>query len=105
MDLAAISLYRRVVQEALTNVARHAQANEVSVRLSADDRHCHLRIRDDGVGLPADSRPRGDAFGLLGMRERILQLGGVLSVESSPGNGVTIAAQVPLSRILVEGQA
>ncbi|OUL77855.1 PAS domain-containing sensor histidine kinase [Paraburkholderia hospita] len=101
-DLAAISLYR-VAQEALTNVARHAQANEVSVRLSADERHYHLRIHDDGVGLPQDSAPRGDAFGLLGMRERIVQLGGVLSVESSPGNGVTIAAHVPLSRILVEG--
>jgi signal transduction histidine kinase len=102
-DLAAISLYR-VVQEALTNIARHAQANEVSVTLSADERYCHLQIHDDGVGLPEDSSPRNDAFGLLGMHERIIQLGGILSVESSPGNGVTITAEVPLSRIiLVEG--
>jgi PAS domain S-box-containing protein len=103
-DLAAICLYR-VVQEALTNVARHAHANQVSVRLSADNNQCRLRIRDDGVGLPEDFPPRGDAFGLIGMRERILLLGGVLSVESSPGNGVTIDAQVPLSRILVEDLA
>jgi len=102
-DLAAISLYR-VVQEALTNVARHAQANEVSVTLLADDRYCHLRIDDDGVGLPTDSTPRSDSFGLLGMRERISQLGGVLSVESSPGRGVTITARVPLSRITVESR-
>lgn len=100
-DLAAISLYR-VAQEALTNVARHARANEVSVTLSADERHCHLRIHDDGVGLAEGSTLRGDAFGLLGMRERILQLGGVLSVQSTPGDGVTIAAHVPLARILVE---
>jgi signal transduction histidine kinase len=51
-DLAAISLYR-VVQEALTNVARHAQANAVSVSLSANDRYCQLEIRDDGVGFAA----------------------------------------------------
>ncbi|RQR24554.1 PAS domain S-box protein [Burkholderia sp. Bp9143] len=100
-DLAAISLYR-VVQEALTNVARHAQANEVLVSLSANHRYCYLRVSDDGVGLPHESTPRPDAFGLVGMRERILQLGGVLSVESSPGHGVTIAAQIPLSSILVE---
>lgn len=63
-----------------------------------------LRIHDDGVGLPADSTPRSDSFGLLGMRERISQLGGVLSVESSPGRSVTITARVPLSRITVESR-
>jgi PAS domain S-box-containing protein len=99
-DLAAISLYR-VVQEALTNVARHAQAHEVAVVLSADERYCHLQIDDDGVGLPEDSTSRRDAFGLLGMQERIIQLGGVLSVQSRPGKGVTIMAEVPLSRILI----
>ncbi|MFM0061477.1 PAS domain-containing sensor histidine kinase [Paraburkholderia phytofirmans] len=102
-DLAAISLYR-VIQEALTNVARHARANEVFVTLSADDRHCHLKIHDDGVGLQKDSTPRADSFGLLGMRERISQLGGVFSIDSSPGRGVTITARVPLSRILMESQ-
>ncbi|WP_175828805.1 PAS domain-containing sensor histidine kinase [Burkholderia cepacia] len=101
-DLAAISLYR-VAQEALTNVARHAQANEVSVILSTNERECRLRVHDDGVGFPEQSPIRADAFGVLGMRERILQLGGILSIESVPGNGVTITAQVPLSRILMEG--
>lgn len=101
-DMAAISLYR-VVQEALTNVARHAQASEVLVTLSADDGHCHLRIHDDGVGLPEGTTPRADSFGLRGMRERISQLGGVLSIDSSPGRGVTITARVPLSRIMAQG--
>ncbi|NTX19030.1 PAS domain-containing sensor histidine kinase [Burkholderia cepacia] len=100
-DLAAISLYR-VVQEALTNVARHAQANEVFVSLSTNHRYCYLRISDDGVGFPYESTSRPDAFGVVGMRERILQLGGVLSVESSPGNGVTVSAQVPLASIASE---
>ncbi|WP_175812190.1 PAS domain-containing sensor histidine kinase [Burkholderia contaminans] len=99
--LAAISLYR-VVQEALTNVARHAQASEVLVSLTTNHRYCHLRVSDDGVGFPRESTPRPDAFGLVGMRERILQLGGVLSVESSPGNGVIITAQIPLVSISVE---
>ena len=100
-DLAAISLYR-VVQEALTNVARHAQANEVTVKLSVDDRDCHLRIHDDGVGFALDSPPRADAFGVLGMRERIVMLGGILRIKSTPGNGVSVTAHVPLSRILAQ---
>ncbi|MFP3801886.1 PAS domain S-box protein [Paraburkholderia sp. SIMBA_027] len=97
-DLAEISLFR-VAQEALTNVARHAKAMQVAVTLSADDQDCHLCIRDDGVGLPKEWKLRPDAFGLRGMRERIAQLGGNLFVEGKPGNGVTIAAKVPLSRI------
>ena len=100
-DLAAISLYR-VVQEALTNVARHAQANEVTVKLSVDNRDCHLRIHDDGVGFALDSPPRADAFGVLGMRERIVMLGGILRIKSTPGNGVSVMAHVPLSRILAQ---
>ncbi|MEM5341377.1 PAS domain-containing sensor histidine kinase [Paraburkholderia azotifigens] len=99
-DIAAISLYR-VAQEALTNVARHAQANAVLVALSTDGQYCRLQVKDDGVGLPEDCSSRRDAFGLVGMRERILQLGGVLLIDSKPGTGVTVAAQVPLARIVV----
>ena len=99
-DLAAISLFR-VAQEALTNVARHAKAMQAVVTLSADDQDCNLRIQDDGVGLPKEWKIRPDAFGLRGMRERIAQLGGSLFVEGEPGNGVIIAAKVPLSRITV----
>ena len=99
-DLAAISLFR-VAQEALTNIARHAKASQVAVTLSTDDKDCDLRIRDDGVGLPAEWQLRPDAFGMRGMRERIAQLGGNLSVESKPGQGVTVAAKVPLLRITV----
>lgn len=100
-DLATISLFR-ISQEALTNVARHAKANEVSVSLSADARDYQLRSHDDGVGFPKDAAQRPDALGLLGMREWVLQLGGTLSTDSVPGNGVTITAKLPLSRIAVE---
>ncbi|OBR52906.1 PAS domain S-box protein [Paraburkholderia tropica] len=99
-DLAAISLFR-VVQEALTNIARHAKASHVAVTLSTHEKECDLRICDDGVGIPAESELRPDAFGMRGMRERIAQLGGRLSVVSGPGQGVTVVAKVPLSRITV----
>ncbi|WP_250479171.1 MULTISPECIES: PAS domain-containing sensor histidine kinase [unclassified Caballeronia] len=100
-DLASISLFR-VVQEALTNVARHSKATAVAVTLSTDGDDCHVRVRDDGVGLPREWKLRPDAFGMRGMRERITQLGGDLCVDGSPGDGVTVAARVPLSRITAE---
>ncbi len=100
-DLATISLFR-VVQEALTNVARHAEAAEVSITLRSDGQNCHVRIRDDGGGLPIGWKLRPDAFGMRGMRERIAQLGGDLSVDGRPGAGVTVSARVPLSRIAAD---
>ncbi|KAK42400.1 histidine kinase [Caballeronia jiangsuensis] len=96
-ELTTISLYR-VVQEALTNVARHANASEVNVDLSTDDRSCRLSIADDGDGLPASS-PRAEAFGLMGMHERAEQLGGTLAIKSEPGVGVELTLVAPLARI------
>lgn len=94
-EQAAITLYR-VAQEALTNVVKHARARQVTVKLRSDA-HCYeLRIEDDGVGLQQEAMPRADAFGILGMRERILQLGGILQIESRPGSGVSILARVPI---------
>ncbi|WP_250441778.1 PAS domain-containing sensor histidine kinase [Caballeronia sp. AZ1_KS37] len=100
-DLASISLFR-VVQEALTNVARHSKARAVAITLSTEGDDCHVRVRDDGVGLPIDWKLRPDAFGMRGMRERTAQLGGDLYVDGSPGDGVTVAARVPLSRITTQ---
>ncbi|MDR6207854.1 PAS domain-containing sensor histidine kinase [Paraburkholderia graminis] len=97
-ELTAISIFR-ITQEALTNVARHAKARTVDLSLSADERECRLQIRDDGVGMSEQRAPRADAFGLVGMRERIVQLGGVLSVQSTPGRGVTVSARVPRAGI------
>ncbi|WP_321937656.1 PAS domain-containing sensor histidine kinase [Paraburkholderia sp. J8-2] len=100
-ELATISLYR-VAQEALTNVARHARATQVEIILSRNGEDCNLRIHDDGVGFPGGWKLRPDAFGVRSMRERIAQLGGDLSIESVPGNGVTVAARVPLSRVTLQ---
>ncbi|WP_028220910.1 PAS domain-containing sensor histidine kinase [Paraburkholderia oxyphila] len=94
-DFATTALFR-VAQEALTNVARHARAHEVKIHLSNDERRCRLSIGDDGVGFDRGKAVRPDAFGLLGMRERMVQLGGALTVDSQPGAGVTITAELRL---------
>ena len=88
------TLYR-VVQEALSNIVKHAGAEHVSVVLSQRGRSVAATIDDDGRGF--DHRKiRADALGLVGMRERLALVGGTLEVESTAGGGTTIAAQVPL---------
>jgi signal transduction histidine kinase len=90
----------RVVQEALSNASRHAGTREQWVSLVVDDEDCVVTIRDDGKGFDtaapvrtADRRPR---LGLQGMRERIELLGGEFAVKSSPGQGTTVTARIPL---------
>lgn len=86
----------RVVQEALTNVVRHAQVDDAKVHLRLDGQSVDVRISDRGVGFnPAAPRP-ATAGGILGMRERAELLGGTLSIESAPGAGTLITAQFPL---------
>jgi len=83
----------RVLQEALTNVARHADARSVSVRLVRDAATVALRVQDDGTGFePGD----GGRLGLRGMRERVALLGGSVEIESEPGAGTTITAHFPV---------
>jgi signal transduction histidine kinase len=89
------TLYR-VVQEALTNVVKHAGAQHVSVVLSARPGSVVATIDDDGQGFDLGN-VREDALGLLGMRERLALVHGTLAVESSAA-GTTIAAEVPLPR-------
>jgi signal transduction histidine kinase len=88
------TLYR-VVQEALTNVVKHAGAEHVSIVVSKRDGTVVATIDDDGRGFE-ESDVRDEALGLLGMRERLTLVGGSLTIESSPGSGTTIAAQAPL---------
>ena len=88
------SLYR-IVQEALTNIAKHANARHVSVVLSRQGRQLKLSIEDDGAGFVVAQRPAG-RLGLVGMRERIEALGGSLEIESAPGQGTTVLVSVPL---------
>jgi signal transduction histidine kinase len=84
----------RIVQEALTNVARHASARNVEVRLMEQDLALEVTIRDDGVGFNVGRLRAG--LGLLGMGERAELAGGRLDIESAPGAGTTIRAHFPL---------
>lgn len=85
-----VAVYR-IAQEALTNVARHSQAQYCTLRLSLGD-DLKLEISDDGTGLPADYNP---GVGLRSMRERAEELGGRFEIESLPGRGTNILAQLP----------
>ena len=88
------TLYR-VVQEALSNVVKHAAAEHVSIVLSQRGSSVAATIDDDGAGFD-EAEVRADALGLTGMRERLALVGGALEIESTPGRGTTVAAQVPV---------
>lgn len=87
----------RIVQESLTNVARHARAQAVSIRLEHGDGWLSLEVQDDGRGF--DTRLIGgtESFGLLGIRERVVMLGGTVRFVSEPGKGTTIVIRIPLA--------
>ena len=97
-DTVNISLYR-FLQEALTNVAKHARANRVKVKLSRGSGTVSLSVVDDGQGfVPQDSTPdpsKSSGIGLLGMQERFELLGGKLDVKSRPGRGTRLVAHAP----------
>ncbi len=83
----------RIIQEALTNVRKHARASQVQVTLSYMDDLLAVDIQDDGGGFINATAP--DGYGLRSMRDRVAELGGILTIESSPGHGCTIAAEIP----------
>jgi PAS domain S-box-containing protein len=88
----------RIVQEALTNVARHAKVAEVAVRLWVDENALDLRIEDRGAGFdPEATLSAAASSGLAGMRERAALLGGRLTVTSTPGSGTQVMAELPLA--------
>jgi len=87
----------RIVQEALTNVARHARVSEVRVRLLAEETVLRIQVQDEGVGFDvASALASGARAGLAGMRERVLLLDGWLNVDSAPGAGTQVSAGLPL---------
>ena len=97
---AELALYR-VLQEAMRNVAQHAGARHVAVRLTQPGRFVRLSITDDGTGFDPDrlsaARGRAAGLGLLSMHERAAYVGGALDVRSTPGAGTTISARIPLA--------
>lgn len=92
---AALCLFR-VAQEALNNVARHAGARSASVTLRRMDDGVLLAVRDDGVGFEPEHPRERMQLGLVSMRERVRLVNGTLDIESTPGQGTTIVAWVPV---------
>jgi signal transduction histidine kinase len=89
----------RVVQEALNNVARHAQASGVQVRVQRTEYGIDLTVQDDGTGFDAE-RVRG--LGLLGMEERVRHLGGIFAIDSHPGRGTLLRINLPIADLATE---
>ena len=92
-DYACVTVYR-IVQEALTNVTRHAHAKHVRVQLTLDSQGLNLNIEDDGRGM-ADTQAVHPGFGLLGMQERVASVAGRMSISSKLGQGLRLAIQIP----------
>ena len=89
----------RTAQEALTNVARHAQASQVSVKLARVTDAVRLEVTDDGIGFDTNAPARhasGSGMGLVGMRERVALVGGRCVVTAAPGGGVRVVVELPL---------
>jgi len=98
LDLApdqAAALFR-IAQEALTNIAKHARANTVAVKLQRARGLLSLKISDDGHGIHAADRAKPDSFGLRGMAERASALGGALTLSHAPGGGTVVAIKLRL---------
>jgi two-component system NarL family sensor kinase len=88
-----VGLYR-IAQEALQNALRHADASRVVIRLEASPDRVRLTIEDDGRGFVIGEESSASRFGLIGMRERARLLGGSFELESSPGAGTRVTAEV-----------
>lgn len=95
VDQARSTALFRMLQEALTNVARHADATQVTIRLAQEARELHLDIADNGTGISQAAQASPRSFGIMGMRERALALGGTLHIEGIAGTGTIVRVRVP----------
>jgi PAS domain S-box-containing protein len=85
----------RILQETLTNVARHANATQVNVRLAKENGSLILDVHDNGKGIGEEELSAGRSLGILGMRERVLVLGGELAISGAPGRGTAVTVRIP----------
>jgi PAS domain S-box-containing protein len=98
-DLERATAIFRILQEALTNVARHARARHVEVRLRAEGGWLHLEVVDDGAGIDPARIPDSRSLGLLGMRERARAFGGNCVIAPRPDGGTLVIASIPLAAV------
>lgn len=95
----------RIFQEMLSNVARHAQATGVTIRVRATQGDLTLLVKDNGKGAPPSAFERADAYGVMGMRERAGHHGGWLQITSEPGQGTQVILSMPLERHRLQERA
>jgi PAS domain S-box-containing protein len=93
----------RIFEEMLSNVARHARASSVAIRISATASDLTLRVKDNGRGAPPSAFERPDAWGVVGMRERAGHFGGWLHIDSQPGQGTQLILSMPLYQVSAQG--
>ncbi|WP_170942226.1 PAS domain-containing sensor histidine kinase [Noviherbaspirillum denitrificans] len=94
-DNRATALFR-ILQESLNNVIRHAKASHVEISLATVNGKLYLQVADNGIGIYPDCRRKANSFGLIGIEERIIALGGDLDIESDPRDGTTLTVSIPL---------
>jgi signal transduction histidine kinase len=94
-DQCATALFR-ILQESLTNIARHACASHICVHLTSHPDHISMSVTDNGTGIPSGGRQKVGSFGLAGIEERIMILGGSFTVGNAPGGGTRIEVSIPL---------
>ncbi len=93
----------RIIQEALTNIVRHAGVNLAVVRIQVDEDTLWIQVQDQGKGFDYQSALNsGDSIGLMGMLERAEQIGGIFSIQTAPGDGTNITCRLPLGERFIE---
>ena len=97
LDERRSSAVFRIYQELLTNIARHANATEVTIRLEQRNGRLMLTVRDNGKGITPEESENPKSLGILGMRERALLLGGKFSIKGKPGKGTAATVSIPIS--------
>ena len=98
LDAEEATALFRILQETLTNVARHASATQVAVSLEEEEGYVRLQVRDNGRGITQGEVNGSKSFGLLGMRERVLLRSGNFSIEGTPDRGTTVVIRLPLNK-------
>ncbi len=88
----------RILQESLTNIKKHARASKVVISLKAGQKQLVLQVQDNGIGITKEQTERTGAYGILGMRERILHLDGEIKIQGAQGQGTQLSVTIPVKR-------
>jgi len=92
----AVALFR-ILQEALTNIVKHAKASAIKIHFSTQSDKFIMEISDNGIGFDENHKVRPDSYGMIGMKERVLLLDGELNISSKPGEGTCLRVEMPYS--------